>query len=500
MSSALSRRPSTNLIPLFLKKRGLVDHIPPNLSSNCNARRVRRFPHCSTPWGDRSTTVPMADKTKKKPSFFTLRRWNSQSMKNDESPRMTPQSPRGQDSAHFFRSAVASRAANSTSEAKPRKMSSGGIMELVQCALCLEVLHNPRMLPCQHTFCLACLSVYAFGPNFLSELPSNLYIDSLLALVGVSPKPTTPPATPSASTVGMQSADLFASGARCAHCKTLCDNSAAGRLDHKKEHYKDRCDRITEQIKMAADEKINAIVQSKEAMLEHAAGLQKTSDMSALALKTSLEEARVIASRSMNATDDAKDAEQVNTFINLHQNAIQLLSDVSKWDSERFVFDKDAFRIEVDSTGPLDAESDEPAPEGARQHDPLESEESLELHYSPWDNNLYICGMDSHSVLVVERTQAKTVSRLSCEEMLCPAHIAFIKSLGEIYVTASWLWNERRLTISRLSCEEMLCPAHIAFIKSLGEIYVTGQYTAHLWNDSELVVERAQVDYIETVV
>lgn len=54
---------------------------------------------------------------------------------------------------------------------------------------------------------------------------------------------------------------------------------------------------------------------------------------------------------------------------------------------------------------------------------------------SPWNNHLYICGMDSHSVLVVERAQAKIVTRLACEEMLCPVHIAFMKSLGEIYVT-----------------------------------------------------------------
>ncbi|OWR52805.1 hypothetical protein KGM_202929B, partial [Danaus plexippus plexippus] len=57
---------------------------------------------------------------------------------------------------------------------------------------------------------------------------------------------------------------------------------------------------------------------------------------------------------------------------------------------------------------------------------------------SPWNNHLYICGMDSHSVLVVERTQAKIVSRLSCEGMLCPVHIAFMKPLGEIYVTDKW--------------------------------------------------------------
>lgn len=54
---------------------------------------------------------------------------------------------------------------------------------------------------------------------------------------------------------------------------------------------------------------------------------------------------------------------------------------------------------------------------------------------SPWDSHLYVCGMDSHSVMVVERAQAKIVTRLTCDEMLCPVQIAFMKSQGEIYVT-----------------------------------------------------------------
>lgn len=42
-------------------------------------------------------------------------------------------------------------------------MSAENIEELIQCSLCLEVLHNPKMLACQHTFCMACLSVYIAG-------------------------------------------------------------------------------------------------------------------------------------------------------------------------------------------------------------------------------------------------------------------------------------------------------------------------------------------------
>lgn len=46
----------------------------------------------------------------------------------------------------------------------------------------------------------------------------------MLTLVGVEPmnKSGTPPMSPSPT--AMQSVDLFATGSRCASCKTMCDN------------------------------------------------------------------------------------------------------------------------------------------------------------------------------------------------------------------------------------------------------------------------------------
>ncbi|CAH2042379.1 unnamed protein product, partial [Iphiclides podalirius] len=467
----------------------------------------------------------MAEKVKKKP-LFALKRWNSQ--KNSPAygagyPATSPPStPQPQNTPQLFKQntpAVAQRTVNpAVTDSKPRKISAGGIKELVQCPLCLEVLNNPKMLPCQHTFCLACLTVYVdaepiiecpicytkiqvTGPSFVDDLPSNLYIDTLLQMVGISTakprKPETPPTTPAVGGVGVQSVDLFAGGSRCCHCRSMCDNSdvntcehcklkfckvcwsqhledmrtqigsilkqldsAANRLEHKIEHYKDRCERITEQINMAAEEKITAILEAKASLLNEASELQRSGDMSALALQSSLEEAREVSIKAMNSKETLDDNDKVMAFINLHQNALQLLTDVSKWDANSFVFDKENFCIESDTATPLDAESDDPLPEDAKQNNPLESEDSLVLYYrsrnftphyvwrktarpcgigiGPWNEHLYICATDSHSVLVVERSQAKTVMRLTCEEMLCPVHIAFLKGLGEIYVTDKW--------------------------------------------------------------
>ena len=77
------------------------------------------------------------------------------------------------------------------------------------------------------------------GPNFVENLPSNLYIDSLLQLVGIqngsvqAPKsPGTPPVTPAVGNSG-QNVDLFASGGiRCVHCKSVVDNCDITQCDH----------------------------------------------------------------------------------------------------------------------------------------------------------------------------------------------------------------------------------------------------------------------------
>lgn len=81
-----------------------------------------------------------------------------------------------------------------------RRPSLGPIEDLVICAICLDRLSTPKMLSCQHTFCLSCL-LSQLGvkdsikcPTCRSEqkvsnksdvhnLPSNLYMDSLLQLL-----------------------------------------------------------------------------------------------------------------------------------------------------------------------------------------------------------------------------------------------------------------------------------------------------------------------------
>lgn len=81
-----------------------------------------------------------------------------------------------------------------------RRPSLGPIEDLVICAICLERLSSPKMLSCQHTFCLSCLLSQLGDRDYIkcptcsreqklsnksdiNNLPSNLYMDSLLQLL-----------------------------------------------------------------------------------------------------------------------------------------------------------------------------------------------------------------------------------------------------------------------------------------------------------------------------
>lgn len=83
-----------------------------------------------------------------------------------------------------------------------RRASLGPLEDLVQCPICLDRLNSPKMLNCQHTFCLNCLETefgggrknkiicptcktnYELTDNFdFQKLPSNLYINSLLKVL-----------------------------------------------------------------------------------------------------------------------------------------------------------------------------------------------------------------------------------------------------------------------------------------------------------------------------
>lgn len=127
---------------------------------------------------------------------------------------------------------------------------SRALEDIVQCGICLEKLTDPRMLPCQHTFCLSCLQTHFIAKNLvmkpnpqqnntrlqfadnedsviicslcqtqydlpkgyesLEGMPKNLYMESLLKILDsdISPGSSSP-----------KQPDF-----RCVNCKTVSEN------------------------------------------------------------------------------------------------------------------------------------------------------------------------------------------------------------------------------------------------------------------------------------
>ena len=79
--------------------------------------------------------------------------------------------------------------------------------------------------------------------------------------------------------------------------------------------FQDRCERILEHINIATEEKINEILEAKMQLLKKAMDLQKSGDMSALALKASLDEARNVATLEMSAKEYTEDTDRVTLVI-----------------------------------------------------------------------------------------------------------------------------------------------------------------------------------------
>ena len=73
--------------------------------------------------------------------------------------------------------------------------------EFLQCALCIDRLQKPKVLPCQHTFCVACLELwvaknnnqlscpvcrneYQLPDGGVNGLPDNFFVNSIIDFIG----------------------------------------------------------------------------------------------------------------------------------------------------------------------------------------------------------------------------------------------------------------------------------------------------------------------------
>ncbi|KAL1501536.1 hypothetical protein ABEB36_006839 [Hypothenemus hampei] len=321
----------------------------------------------------------------------------------------------------------------------------GAIEELLQCGICLERLNHPRMLPCQHTFCLNCLNTHVTAKNLrvstnqttstagtvafkvagviksmscpvcqkpvpipdgiasLDRLPKNLYLESLLRVVEGSP--TSPKVVDNFRCVHCQMVSEQQEQV-CQHCMqifcSVCWNQhlteietnqhilvkqleeSQERLTHKYESFLGRCQTLTEKIRKATKQKIETTLSDERAILEEVDSLRKESAITSEILFDGIKHLQETIERK--SQDQKSNTQKVTTYLKLHRETSKLLDQVSYFGEARLTFDPDSFKLDQISEGTYEEISDpQPQPTQALLSNvianPTENIESMVKYY-----------------------------------------------------------------------------------------------------------------------
>jgi tripartite motif-containing protein 2/3 len=394
-----------------------------------------------------------------------------------------------------------------------RQDSIGAIEELVQCGICLEKLADPKMLPCQHTFCLNCLQSHLLahkllvkqqsldsqsalskkaaaikcpvcqkkvelqkGVDSLNDLPKNLYIESVLKLIDGNTSPLTPK-----NDYRCVKCQIFSQqqGQCCQHCmQVFCNvcwnehltelesnlttlvkqvDESKVRLDHKLENFESRCRQLVENIKEATLQKIELIKMDEEKVLKDVQVIMEEGKVAHHNIDDKLQELKdKLTSKSFE-----KSPGKVFSFMNLHKETSRLLSQVSHYGEARVIFDPDTFKLDQDTEGVYKDVGDGENVTLSRSTSSLERFEVASQHYR------------SRS-FVPKLVWNKCPRPASAGVPPWDNRLLYIAATDTHTVLI--LNKNRRKLEGRLTSSEMVYPQGLAFSKTNSEIYVSDKW------------------------
>ncbi|GAB0090924.1 RING finger protein nhl-1 [Sergentomyia squamirostris] len=377
------------------------------------------------------------------------------------------------------------------------------IEDLVLCAICSDRLQNPKMLACQHTFCSGCLEAIfanvtkkecptckATFEGDLGDLPTNLYMVSLLKVLESNPEGQTMSMIMEERCVkcemvpntGIDCDQFFRN---CSHCRqkfcqicwtshmsdltsqlvNLSDQlkSAEECLTHKLDHIKDRVDQmkthigqfVVRQVQELKQKEINAI-ESAEQMVDDAAAKYKV-------IVNAIESTKRDLSGKLSRLEPDQEASAY--FLQMHKKISEILQDISKWDDVRIIFNEEDFKVEINSPESGEQEGEDDSTE-QEDNNPLEDKTTMIRHIittkfksrlfwakctrplgvalAPWVDEIagepliYIAGSESKIIFAIERKRGRIIHRIFHEDMLYPHSIAISSDSQEIFVSDKW--------------------------------------------------------------
>ncbi|PNF25479.1 hypothetical protein B7P43_G05998 [Cryptotermes secundus] len=390
-----------------------------------------------------------------------------------------------------------------TDTALPNSMSMGIMNDLLECKLCNKRLRRPKMLPCQHTYCLSCLQglvqptskavdcpdcglqvpLRTTGPDGVVELPPNLYLDSLLTVLQQD-------IACGAGDQRCSRCQTVGSASSCQHCRqafcTVCWAShitelksqlpslldqlsgAKETLDHRIQDFRDVCKRLKQHINLAVEVKIQTLRVEEEKLNIRANELLKQGEESVENLLGRIRDTEQTVSKGSDFDAISENKKKVAMFLQLHRTTSALLDEVSHWSEARPTFDADNFRIDMagesKAAGEVEEADDVFDDDTVRNIAQVNSPDSLYHHYR-------------------ERAFTPRVS-LGRSVLQRPAGVAVAPWDEEVNMYIAGTEGRQVLVIDRnrmklvhqLSAANMLYPHGIAFSKFLREVYVTDKW------------------------
>ncbi|XP_076360885.1 uncharacterized protein LOC143252517 [Tachypleus tridentatus] len=255
------------------------------------------------------------------------------------------------------------------------------LKELVRCSICLDRLSIPKMLPCQHTFCLLCIqncivgsgeaarlrcaqcrSEITFPKEGVSTLPGNIYLQSILDLLD-------------------SDYAAFDEFVRCAFCQTICDVSVCehcsnafcslcldrhvddlkkqlgqiseqlqevtDRLQQREKSFQESLLKLKEEIHEAADKRIKKILDIETRLLRNVDQVMINEDTrwreSVKKLDNTAQNIQEIVNKKFDEASTS--SEKVSIFLGLHRESSDLITDVSSSCQTRMSFDPQSFNL-----------------------------------------------------------------------------------------------------------------------------------------------------------
>ncbi|XP_072388194.1 uncharacterized protein [Diabrotica undecimpunctata] len=390
--------------------------------------------------------------------------------------------------------------------------------ELVQCGICLEKMKNPRMLTCQHTFCLSCLKnlvtarnlvlknvlkngskvtlsselknakcpvcqteiVFRNGLESLDEFPKNVHVETLLKLLEGDPTVPTP---------AVKAADY-----RCVKCQTICEEQthvcqhciqvycsicwidhmaeldsnlsllikqieeSRDRLNHKSQNFSDRCHQLEETIKMSIAKKIQKIKNMEYDVVLDVASIKEQNSMVKDMINNKIDLVKQKVEGIINENKHSKN--KISNYMNIHRETAKLLEEIYQFGEARIMYDADRIRIDQVKEGVYNDVNDEQIiPE--KVENPFENVASMVKHYR----------------------SRSFKPRLVWKKCPRPGGVGIPPwDNNKIYIAATDTQNilildrSKFKLLGRITNPEMLCPMNLAFSRKYDEIFVTDKW------------------------